>query len=208
MAHIPDGLLSVPVLVTGTVVAVAGVGIALRQITDREIPRIAILSATFFAISLISIPIGPSSIHLLLGGLMGVILGMGIFPAVLVALALQAVLFGFGGLTTLGINTTNIALPGAIAGIAVAPFIRGTQSVPRASVLAALASVFSVLCTGGLVALSLWLSSPDFVPAARILIVTYVPLAIVDAIISAVIIGFLKRVNPQSLGTQSVILER
>lgn len=199
MAHIPDGILSLPVLVGGGIIAAAGVAVALRRIDDRAIPRIAILSAVFFAASLISVPVGPSSVHLLLSGLMGLILGLGIFPAVLVALVLQAVLFGFGGLTTLGVNTVNIALPGALVGMVLGPMIRRAVSPFRAGTLAAIGAAFCVLATGGLVALSLWLSSSEFTPVAKVLLLTYFPLALADAAITAAVVGFLVRVKPQAL---------
>lgn len=205
MAHIPDGILTLPVLVGGAAVAATGVGLALRRIDDRAIPRIAILSAVFFAASLVSIPVGPSSVHLLLAGLMGIILGPGVFPAVLVALILQAVLFGFGfgGLTTLGVNTVNIALPGALAGLVLGPFIRRASSPLRAGALAAVGAAFCTFATGGLVALSLWLASSDFTPVARILLLTYLPLAIAEAAVTATVIAFLARVQPQALLPQN-----
>lgn len=203
MAHIPDGILTLPVLVGGAAVAATGVGLALRRIDDRAIPRIAILSAVFFAASLVSIPVGPSSVHLLLAGLMGIILGPGVFPAVLVALILQAVLFGFGGLTTLGVNTVNIALPGALAGLVLGPFIRRASSPLRAGALAAVGAAFCTFATGGLVALSLWLASSDFTPVARILLLTNLPLAIAEAAVTATVIAFLARVQPQALLPQN-----
>lgn len=199
MAHIPDGILSLPVLVGGGVVAAIGVGLALRQIDDRAIPRMAILSGVFFTASLVSVPVGPSSVHLLLAGLMGLMLGPGIFPAVLVALVLQAVLFGFGGLTTLGINTVNIALPGYVAAFALGSAVRATRSPWRAGLLAAMGAAASTFATGAMVALSLWYSSPDFVPVAKILLVTYFPLALAEAAITATVIGFLVRVEPKAL---------
>ncbi|MBB4105949.1 cobalt transporter CbiM [Allorhizobium borbori] len=203
MAHIPDGILTLPVLVGGAAVAATGVGLALRRIDDRAIPRIAILSAVFFAASLVSIPVGPSSVHLLLAGLMGIILGPGVFPAVLVALILQAVLFGFGGLTTLGVNTVNIALPGALTGLVLGPFIRRASSPLRAGAIAAVGAAFCTFATGGLVALSLWLASSDFTPVARILLLTYLPLAIAEAAVTATVIAFLTRVQPQALLPQN-----
>ncbi|PHI29037.1 cobalt transporter CbiM [Budvicia aquatica] len=199
MAHIPDGILSLPVLVGGGIIAASGVALALRQLDDRAIPRMAILSAVFFAASLISVPVGPSSVHLLLSGVMGLFLGLGIFPAVLVALILQAVLFGFGGLTTLGVNTLNIALPGALVGMVLGPMIRRTDSPLWAGAIAAIGSVFSVLATGGMVALSLWLSSSEFTPVAKVLLLTYLPLALADAAITAVVVGFIMRVKPLAL---------
>ena len=98
MAHIPDGVLSAPVLIGGAALAVAGLALGLRSLDERDIPKTAILAAVFFTASLVAIPIGPSSIHLLLSGLMGLVLGTRAIPAVFVGLLLQAVLFGFGGL--------------------------------------------------------------------------------------------------------------
>lgn len=199
MAHIPDGLLSAPVLVGGGLLAAAGVALGLRRLDERMIPRTALLAAAFFAGSLVAVPVGPSSVHLLLAGLMGVMLGTAAFLAVLVALLLQALLFGFGGLTTLGVNTVNIALPGVLCGLALGPLIRATARPSVRLAAGALAGGLAVLGTGGLVALSLWLSSSDYVPAARVVIATYLPLALVEAFVTAAIIAFLARVQPGAL---------
>ncbi|MAS05638.1 MAG: cobalamin biosynthesis protein CbiM [Ahrensia sp.] len=198
MAHIPDGILSAPVLIGGAVIAAGGVAIALKRLEDRMVPRAAILSAAFFAGSLIAVPVGPSSVHLLFTGLMGVMLGMMAFPAVLVALLLQTVLFGFGGLTTLGVNTVNIALPGVLLGLALGPAIRAA-SPGRAAILAAICGALAVAGTGSLVALSLWLSSPEFVPVAKVMLITYLPLALGEAAVTAAAVGFLSRVQPAAL---------
>lgn len=202
MAHIPDGILSAPVLIGGAVIAAAGVALALRRIDDRAIPRMAILAAVFFAGSLVSIPIGPSSVHLLFSGLMGVMLGLGVFPAVLVALALQAVLFGFGGLTTLGVNAVNIALPGALLGLALGPLIRRAATARRAAVLGGVVGAAAVFGTAGMVALALWLSASDYVPVARIVVATYLPLALAEAAVTAFVTGYLARVQPEALHPQ------
>lgn len=199
MAHIPDGVLDLPVLLGGGALAAAGVWLGLRSLDDRAIPRVALLSAVFFAASLLSVPVGPSSVHLMLTGLMGLLLGPGIFPAVLVALALQAVLFGHGGLTTLGVNTVTIALPGALAGLALGPLIRRQASPAAAGALAGLGAGLAALATGAGVALALWLSSSDFVPIAGVLFLTYLPLALAEAAIAAAVVGFLARVEPQAL---------
>ncbi|MCB1754221.1 MAG: cobalt transporter CbiM [Gammaproteobacteria bacterium] len=198
MAHIPDGIVSAPVLLGGAALAVAGVAIALRQLDDRAIPRTATLSATFFAGSLIAIPVGPSSVHLLFGGLIGVMLGFMAFPAVLVALLLQTVLFGFGGLTTLGVNTVNIALPAVLTGLALGPAIRAA-SPRRAAVLAAISGALAVTGTGALVALSLWLSSAQYAPVAKVMLATYLPLALGEAAVTGAAVGFLARVQPEAL---------
>lgn len=206
MAHIPDGVLSLPVLLGGAGLAVAGVAAGLRRLDERAIPRVALLSAVFFAGSLVSVPVGPSSVHLLLGGLMGLMLGWGIFPAVLVALTLQALLFGLGGLTTLGVNTFNIAAPGAVLGLVLGPVIRAAPP-GRAAALAGLGAGLAVLATGGAVAAVLWLSAPEFVPLARALVLTYLPLAAVEALVTAFVVGFLARVEPAALHPLAPALE-
>ncbi len=71
----------------------------------------AVLSSVFFIASLIHVPVGPSAAHLILNGVCGLLLGWMAFPAILVGLALHALLFQFGGLTTLGVNTFNMAFP-------------------------------------------------------------------------------------------------
>ncbi len=199
MAHIPDGILSAPVLIGGGVIAAAGVGLGLRHLDDRLIPRAGILAAAIFVGSLISVPVGPSSVHLLLTGLMGIMLGVVTFPAVLVVLLLQALLFGFGGLTTLGVNTVNIALPGVVFAALLGPAIRDAGNATKRAVLAGLVGALSVAGTGLLVAASLALSSSDYTPVASVLIATYVPLMIGEAFITAAIVGFLARVQPDAL---------
>ena len=112
--HISEGVLSAPVLVTGAVLAAAGVAVGLKKMDYEKIPQVAVLSSAFFVASLIHVPIGPSSIHLIINGINGLLLGWLCFPSILVALSLQAILFQFGGITVLGINTVNMALPGVI----------------------------------------------------------------------------------------------
>ena len=198
MAHIPDGVLSLPVLVGGGLLAVGAVALGLKKIGDEDIPRTAILASGFFALSLFALPVGPSSIHLLLGGLMGIVLGTAIFPAVCVALLLQAVMFGFGGLTTLGVNIVNIALPGAVMGAIVAPMVQRATPA-RAALIAGIASALCVALTGLMVAASLALSSADYNLSARVMIATYLPLMLVEGFVGGFCISFVKRVKPELL---------
>lgn len=203
MAHIPDGLLSLPVLVGGGIAAAAGVAVGLRSLDDARIPEIAILAAMFFVASLFSIPVGPSSVHLLLSGLMGLTIGLATFPAVMVGLLLQTLLFGFGGLTTLGVNTLNIALPGVVFGWLFLPLVRRLPPA-RAAIAAFFCAALSVAGTGGGVALALALSSSDFIPSARIIGLTYLPLMLGEGLITAFAVAFLKRVRPEALGDTTI----
>ncbi len=198
MAHIPDGVLSWPVLAVGGVAAAAAVTVGVRALDEQRIPRVAIIAAAFFALSLFSIPLGPSSVHLLLGGLMGLILGVAIYPAVLAALLLQAVMFGFGGLTSIGVNTINIALPGAIAGMIFAPLV-AQADVSRAALYGGVCAACAVLGTGLMVSFSLYASSPDFAASSRIVIFSYAPLLVVEALVTGFCVSFVKRVKPELL---------
>jgi ABC-type Co2+ transport system permease subunit len=109
--HISDGVLTTPWLAAGFVLAALLLGLAAWRIRDEEVPRVAILTAAFFVSSLIHIRVGPTSIHLLLTGLVGVMLGRRSALAIAVGLLLQMMLIGHGGWTTLGINTCVMTLP-------------------------------------------------------------------------------------------------
>src|SRR6185437_8393536 len=59
--------------------------------------------------------LGPTRVHLLLNGLVGVVLGRRAPLAILMGLTLQAVLLGHGGFTTIGINACVMTLPALLA---------------------------------------------------------------------------------------------
>lgn len=201
MAHIPDGLLSAPVLITGAAVSAGLLIVSLRRFEMESIPRVAVLTAAFFIASLVSIPLGPGSAHLLLSGLMGVVLGWSVVPAVLVALTLQALFFGYGGLLVLGVNLMNIALPALICGGLFAGLLR-QERVKRPFLLGALAGGLGVLLTGLMVVATIALSSPDYLPAARVMILVYLPLMVVEALVTGAVIGFIRRVAPELISLQ------
>ena len=114
--HIAEGVLSPAVLATGYALTAAGTALGLKKLDYDRLMTVAILAATFFVGSLIHVPIGITSAHLILNGLLGVILGWAAFPAILAALALQALLFQFGGLVVLGVNTFTMGFSAVVAG--------------------------------------------------------------------------------------------
>src|SRR5436190_9636815 len=113
--HISYGVLTTPWIVGGFVLAALLLFIATRRLHDEEIPRIAILTAAFFVASLIHIRVGPTSIHLLLSGLVGVVLGRRAPLAIFVGLLLQVILIQHGGYWTLGVNTCVMAVPALLS---------------------------------------------------------------------------------------------
>lgn len=198
MAHIPDGVLSVPVLAAGSAVSLGLLALSLRRLDDTRIPQAAVLSAAFFVSSLITVPIGPSSVHLLLNGLMGLLLGWLAVPALLVALILQAAFFGYGGITVLGVNLMNMAVPALLCAALLRPRLCGL-SARRAWWLGAAAGGLGVAATGVLVAGTLALSGEAFEPAAKIIALTFAPLAAAEALVTGVVVSFLFRVEPELL---------
>lgn len=198
MAHIPDGVLAAPVLAGGALVALAGLRYGLRQLDEARLPQAALLAAAFFVASLIKVPVGPSSLHLLLNGLMGLVLGWAAVPALLIALLMQAVFFGYGGLLVLGVNLVIIALPAVLCAGLVGPRLvtasrRGTWT------WGAIAGAGAVALSGLLVCLALALSGPEFLPAAQVVLATYGPLMLVEAAVTGSAVVFLQRLAPELL---------
>lgn len=195
--HISEGILSGPVLLGGGALTILGTAIGFRRLNYERIMTVALLASTFFVASLIHIPIGPGSVHLLLGGLMGLILGWAAFPAILVALLLQALFFQYGGLLVLGVNTFNIAAPAVLCGLTLKPWLhRGKRGQLTAGFLAGFCSILlSALLTAG----TLWLSDTGFSHAAGILVASNVPVMVIEGCITLFIVGFLARVQPEIL---------
>ena len=203
MAHIPDGVLSAPVLIGGAALAVGGLALGLRRLDEADIPKAAILAAVFFVASLVAVPVGPSSVHLLLSGLMGLVLGTRAILAVFVGLLLQAVLFGFGGLTSLGVDVVDIAFPGVILGLVARPWLSEAPPARVAAIGGGVAAL-AVVGTAGCVSLALALSSAEYLPSLRIVALTYVPLALVEAVVTGFVVAYLARVKPEVLGLAPV----
>jgi cobalt/nickel transport system permease protein len=113
--HISDGILAPSWWLAGIGLTVLLALIGARRIRDEEIPRIALLTSAFFVASLIHVRVGPTSAHLLLGGLMGVVLGWRAALAIPIAVLLQYVFFVHGGYTTIGINSLVMTMPALLA---------------------------------------------------------------------------------------------
>jgi len=197
--HISEGVLSGPVLLGGAALAAAGTYIGLRRIDYDRLMTVAILSAAFFVGSLIHVPIGPSSAHLILNGLLGAILGWAAFPAILTGLALQAVLFQYGGVTALGVNAFNMAFPAVVGFYLFRPLMRG-QGFKRA--LGGFCCGFFGVCGAAvLTALSLAFTDEGFMAAAGALLTAHIPIMVVEGIITAAAVGFLARIRPEIFQT-------
>jgi cobalt/nickel transport system permease protein len=197
--HISEGILAAPVLVGGAALTAAGLGVALKKLNNEDIPKVGVLSAGFFVAGLIQVPIGVASVHLVLNGLVGLILGWLSFPAIFVGLLLQSIMFQYGGITALGVNTFNMAVPGLVSCFLFGRLATGTSKSYVSSVFAFMAGSFAVFLSGILVGISLYLTGEAFLPAAKIVVAGHIPVMLIEGVITAACVTFLKKVKPELL---------
>jgi cobalt/nickel transport system permease protein len=205
--HIVDGALSNPVVIGGAILAIAGIARGLKDLEMDRIPAAGVLSATFFVAALVHVPIGPSSVHLIMNGIAGLVLGWVAFPALFVGLLLQAVFFGFGGITVLGVNALAIALPA----VAVHYLCRsGIQSERNwvAALWGGIAGGMAIVMTVALVALGLTLSGQHFLMAAKLLFFAHLPIVAIEALLCAAAVTLIRQVKPELFGVFSRPLAR
>jgi cobalt/nickel transport system permease protein len=196
--HISDGILNGTVCISAAAAAAAVTSVALKKTERDDIPKISVMTATFFVASLIHFKIGPTSTHLVLNGLIGIILGISSFPAILVALFFQAVMFQHGGLTTLGVNSLAIGLPAFFAwGIFQLHRLHKSKIVLMAA--AFLGGFASVIISGIGVYLFLKSTGKDFLQLSKLVLGIHLPLALVEGVITAFAVSFLKKVKPDIL---------
>jgi cobalt/nickel transport system permease protein len=113
--HISDGVLT-PLWQAGGF-GLAGVlaFVAARRLRDEDIAKVGLMTAAFFVVSSLNIRLGPTSVHLLLNGLVGVVLGWQAALAIPIGLFLQAALMQHGGFLSLGVNSCVMVLPALLA---------------------------------------------------------------------------------------------
>src|SRR5438552_196674 len=115
--HIGNEVLNPAWEIGGFAAAAVLLAVGAWRIREEEVPRIALLTAAFFVSSSIHVPLGPTSVHLLLNGLVGVMLGWRAAPAIFIGLLLQAVLLGHGGYFALGVNACVLTAPALLSGL-------------------------------------------------------------------------------------------
>ena len=201
--HVADAVLAKEIAVGAWVVAGAATAVSLRGVREEKIPQIAVLTACFFVASTIEFPLpGGTSVHLVLNGLCGVILGPPAFLAIMIGLTLQFLLFSHGGLSTIGFNACSMGLPAVAAwgcfrlwcrsglgrtekGVAVGAFLVGGGAV--------LAS--ALIVTGALA-----LSGKSLAKVAVWVFVFHIPVAVIEGVVTALAVRFLRKVEPKLLG--------
>lgn len=195
--HLSDGAISDAWTALGFAGAALLLVPAMWRVREDEVPRIGVLTAAFFIGSSIHFKLAvlPTSVHLILNGLVGVVLGRRAPLAVSVGLVLQYLLLSHGGLTTLGLNACIVGFPAVLAGW-VYPLLRrlpvGVRGalVGGGAVALAVGLNFAVLLFGG---------KEDWGTLARLVLLAHLPVVVVEAVVLAVVVGYLEKVKPEML---------
>ncbi|HXJ87650.1 MAG TPA: cobalt transporter CbiM [Candidatus Binatia bacterium] len=214
--HIPDGYLSPSTCVTLYAFAASGWYSALNRVrrilATRMIPLISVFAAFSFVVMMFNIPLpGGTTGHALGVTVAAIVLGpSGSILAVSIALAIQALFFGDGGITTLGANCFNMAIVGSLVAYGVYRLIAGRSDVGarRRALAAAIAGYVSINAAALLTAFEFGIQPTLFhdasgtplyapyplhvaVPAMMIGHLTFAGLA--EALISAGMVSYLQK---------------
>ncbi|WP_298755766.1 cobalt transporter CbiM [uncultured Campylobacter sp.] len=191
--HISEGVLSAPVLLAGWTVTAPAVAAILWRVRQSEIPRIACFSALFFVASFVHLPVGVSSMHLMLSGLVGAFLGSRAILAIFVALFLQGVFFGFGGLSVLGVNTAVIGFPAVLGRLFAAAAKAQELKVRTQKIYLFLAGFVPIVCSMLLLDLVLFISGREFFAIATLISLEGAILAVLEGIITLFALSFIAK---------------
>ncbi|MGD0413793.1 MAG: cobalt transporter CbiM [Terriglobales bacterium] len=216
--HIPDGYLSPSTCATSYLFAATGWYAALKRIkrllATRAIPLISVFAAFSFVVMMFNVPLpGGTTGHAVGVGIAAIVLGpWGSILAISIALAIQALFFGDGGITTLGANCFNMAIVGSFTAYVVYRVIAANSKLEsRHRVLAAAVAGYVAINASALVtAVELGIQPLLFhdasgtplyapyplhvaIPAMMIGHLTFAGLA--EAVISAGMVSYLQRAD-------------
>jgi cobalt/nickel transport system permease protein len=221
--HIPDGYLSPSTcaVLYGTAIPFWYVAFARvkRLLHTRLVPLLAVVSAFCFVIMMFNVPLpGGTTGHAVGVGAATVVLGpWASMLSVSIALLIQAVFFGDGGITTLGANCFNMAIVGSIVAQVVYRIVaRKTAVTASRRVLAAGLAGYAAINVAALFAACELGIQPLFfkdasgaplyapyalhiaIPAMMLGHLTFAGLA--ELFVSAGVVAYLQHANPALLG--------
>lgn len=197
--HIADGILAPEVWVTGFVVTGIILAYTLWRTKAEEIPKVSLVTSAVFVASLIHIPVGPTSVHLILAGLAGVLLAEKAYLSVFIALMLQAFLFQHGGITTIGINTLVMGVPALVSYAIFVVGVNHTKFNHRLAVFGGLAGGIAIALAVLLASIALFIGGEEFLGVIALLAVAHVPVIVIEAVIVGSVVVFLSKVKPEML---------
>jgi len=218
--HIPDGYLPIGVTLSGYAVAGLLTWYSLKKINNKypkelkaneqrkdprgEIPKASLLTAAFIVASLIHIPVPPTTVHLMLSGLMGMLLGYYAVPAILIGITLQAIMFHHGGITTIGINTINFAIPALLSYFLFSNLIRKIKlNTKSLSLIGFTAGIFGSALSVLMFTLILVIFIPTELSVIQekqaifTLSLAHIPVILIEGVFSALLLAYLYKTKPK-----------
>ena len=177
--HISEGVLSTGVIVVSSIALAPLIINSVRKLHHADISQVALLSALFFVVSTVHLPIGVTSVHFMMLGVIGIMLGWHSFTALFIALLLQALLIGFGGISSLAVNTLNTGV-GAMVGFYLFKILKDRLHF---SVVSFLVGFIPIIVASIGIAVALLFSSGEFLSVAKLALLAHFPLAIVEGVI-------------------------
>src|SRR5262245_37650421 len=221
--HIPDGYLSPSTCVVMYSSALPFWYVAVRRcrqrLSARLIPLLSVFAAFSFVVMMLNIPLpGGTTAHVVGIGIAAIVLGpWGAIIAISVALFIQALFFGDGGITTFGANCFNMAIAGSLVSYAAYRLIAGraVAGSRRRIVASAIAGYLAINASALLASIEFGIQPMLFrdatgaplygvyplsiaVPAIMIGHLTFGGLA--ELIVTAGIVAYLDRTFPGLLG--------
>lgn len=216
--HIPDGYLSPQTCAVGFALAIPAWVVAARRVQrtvkTRHVPTLAVLAAVCFLVMMFNIPIPDGTTAHAVGAVLVALL-LGPWAAVIavsVALGLQALLFGDGGVLAFGFNVVNMAVIAPFVGIGVYRLIsaRASLTSPRRVAAAAVAGYVGINAAAFATAVEMGVQPTLFhtasgaplyspyhlsqtIPAMALAHLTIAGLA--EAILTAGVLAYLQRAN-------------
>jgi cobalt/nickel transport system permease protein len=214
--HIPDGFLTISVIIPTFIITIVFWAISVKKIklTEKQVPIMGLLTALFFAAMMMNYPIiGGTTAHLLGGAALGLILGpFAGCISVTIILVLQAFLFGDGGLTALGANTLNMGIIGIFVPCIIFLAMNKAFKIKSTTALYAtifISAFFSDVTAAVSAGIELGLSQPVFqyglsvaLPAMAI---NHSIFGVAEGIVTVILIATLLKLRPDVL-EQSPIL--
>jgi cobalt/nickel transport system permease protein len=222
--HIPDGYLSPSTCATLYAGSAPFWYVSLqkmkRRLNTQAVPLLSVFAAFSFVIMMFNLPLpGGTTGHAVGIGIAAIVLGpWGSILAISVALVIQAIFFGDGGITAIGANCFNMAIAGSLVSYAVYRLIAGTAPIesPRRVVAAAIAGYSAINASALLAALEFGIQPMLFhdasgtplyapyplhiaVPAMMIGHLTIAGLA--EMVVSGGVVAYLQRAEPALLKT-------
>lgn len=199
--HISDGIISIEVATVSAVATLAFCVYSFKNLTNEKIALVASMSALFFVTSFIHIPFGVTQIHLMLIGFIGILLGSVAFISIAIALILQALLLGFGGLSSLGANILVMALPAYLVYLI---FKLEILKKLNEKVKFFLVGFLGVFISSLLLFTVLVFSKDEYLAVAYSIIAVNIPTMILEGIVTMFLLLYIKKSMPKLLKETSL----